>query len=157
MILSGEVEAVSSENLVVPRTPSWLISVRWLASDGSLVKMGDRVVEFDASSLTTTLEDKRGAIVRAEGELASQVAKDRGTPGRQGDGGGTQAGRGGEGHGRGGVPPDLISPGVSRRAVVHQSRGRRPSAMCEDSPANPGWWLQGFPDRDAGHGRGLWR
>jgi len=28
-------------------------------------------------SLTTTLEDKRGAIVRAEGELASQVAKDR--------------------------------------------------------------------------------
>ena len=77
MILSGEVEAVSSENLVVPRTPSWLISVRWLASDGSLVKKGDRVVEFDSSSFTTTLEDKRGAIVRAEGELASQVAKDR--------------------------------------------------------------------------------
>ena len=77
MMLSGEVEAASSENLVVPRTPSWLISVRWLASDGSLVKKGDRVVEFDSSSFTTTLEDKRGAIVRAEGELASQVAKDR--------------------------------------------------------------------------------
>jgi multidrug resistance efflux pump len=77
MILSGEVEAVSMENLVVPRTPSWLISVRWLAADGSLVKKGDRVVEFDSSSFTTTLEDKRGAIVRAEGELASQEAQDR--------------------------------------------------------------------------------
>src|SRR5205814_684868 len=79
MILSGEVEAVSSENLVVPRTPSWLISVRWLASDGSVVKKGDRVVEFDSSSFTSTLEDKRGAIVRAEGELGSQVASNRAT------------------------------------------------------------------------------
>ena len=79
MVLSGEIEAVSSENLVVPRTPSWLISVRWLAADGSIVKKGDRVVEFDSSSFTSTLEDKRGAIVRTEGELASQVAKDRAT------------------------------------------------------------------------------
>jgi multidrug resistance efflux pump len=77
MVLSGEVEAVDSENLVVPRTPSWLISVRWLAADGIMVKKGERVVEFDSSSFTATLEDKRGAIVRAEGELASQVAKDR--------------------------------------------------------------------------------
>jgi multidrug efflux pump subunit AcrA (membrane-fusion protein) len=79
MVLSGEVEALSSDNLVVPRTPSWLISVRWLAQDGALVKKGDRVVEFDSSSFTTTLEDKRGAIVRAEGELASQLARDRAT------------------------------------------------------------------------------
>jgi multidrug efflux pump subunit AcrA (membrane-fusion protein) len=79
VVLSGEVEAVDSENLTVPRTPSWLISVRWLAADGAMVKKGDRVVEFDSSSFTATLEDKRGAIVRAEGELASQVAKDRAT------------------------------------------------------------------------------
>jgi multidrug efflux pump subunit AcrA (membrane-fusion protein) len=79
IILSGEVEAVSSDNLVVPRTPSWMISVRWLAADGSMVKKGDRVVEFDSSSFTTTIEDKRMAIVRAEGELASQEARDRAT------------------------------------------------------------------------------
>jgi multidrug efflux pump subunit AcrA (membrane-fusion protein) len=53
--------------------------VRWLDQDGALVKKGDRVVEFDSSSFTTTLEDKRGAIVRAEGELASQLARDRAT------------------------------------------------------------------------------
>jgi multidrug resistance efflux pump len=79
VLLSGEIEASTSENLTVPRTPSWLISVRWLAPDGAVVKKGDRVVEFDSSSFTTTLEDKRGAIIRAEGELASQVAQGRAT------------------------------------------------------------------------------
>jgi multidrug efflux pump subunit AcrA (membrane-fusion protein) len=79
MVLSGEIEASSSDHLVVPRTPSWLISIRWLAPDGSVVKKGDKVVEFDSSSFTSTLEDKRGAIVRAQGELTSQVARDRAT------------------------------------------------------------------------------
>jgi multidrug resistance efflux pump len=78
-LLSGEVEAITSENLVVPRTPSWMLSVRWLAADGALVKKGERVVEFDSSSLTSTLQEKRGAIVRAEGELQSQLAQARAT------------------------------------------------------------------------------
>jgi multidrug efflux pump subunit AcrA (membrane-fusion protein) len=79
LVLSGEIEASSSEHLVVPRTPSWMLSIRWLAADGSMVRKGDRVVEFDSSSLTTTLEDKRGAIIRSQGELDSQVARDRAT------------------------------------------------------------------------------
>jgi multidrug resistance efflux pump len=79
IVLTGEVEALTSENFVVPPTPNWLLPVRWIADDGSLLKKGDRVVEFDTSSFTTNLEDKRGAIVRTAAELATQVAKDRAT------------------------------------------------------------------------------
>jgi HlyD family secretion protein len=74
-LLTGELEAVSSENLVVPRTPNWTASVRWLAPDGAQVKKGDRVVELDASSFVSALDDKRLAVVRAQGELASESAK----------------------------------------------------------------------------------
>jgi multidrug resistance efflux pump len=79
IVLTGEVEALISENFVVPPTPNWLLPIRWIADDGILLKKGDRVVEFDTSSFTTNLEDKRGAIVRTAAELATQVAKDRAT------------------------------------------------------------------------------
>jgi hypothetical protein len=35
--LTGELEAVTSENLVVPRTPIWLLSIRWRADEGVVV------------------------------------------------------------------------------------------------------------------------
>jgi HlyD family secretion protein len=74
-LLTGELEAVSSENLVVPRTPHWTAAVRWLAPDGAQVKKGERVVELDASTFVSALDDKRLAVLRAQGELASESAK----------------------------------------------------------------------------------
>jgi HlyD family secretion protein len=74
-VLTGELEAVSSESLVVPRTPQWSASIRWLAADGTQVKKGDRVVELDASSFVSALDDKRLAVVRAQGELASESSR----------------------------------------------------------------------------------
>jgi HlyD family secretion protein len=74
-LLTGELEAVQNDNLVVPRTPVWMLSIRWLAPDGAQVKKGDRVVEFDASSFATALDDKRLAVVRAGGELASEASR----------------------------------------------------------------------------------
>jgi multidrug efflux pump subunit AcrA (membrane-fusion protein) len=74
-VLGGELKAVASEDLVAPRTPTWTVSVRWLAPDGAHVKKGDRVVEFDASSFASALGDKRLAVVRAAGELDSETAK----------------------------------------------------------------------------------
>src|SRR5688500_11077076 len=53
-VLTGELEAVSSENLVVPRTPTWNLSIRWLIADGAQVKKGDRLVEFDSSSFSSS-------------------------------------------------------------------------------------------------------
>jgi HlyD family secretion protein len=75
MVLTGELEAIVSDNMVVPRTPAWLLSVRWLAEDGATVKKGDRVVEFDSSTFAGTLEDKRLAVVRTGSELYSEEAR----------------------------------------------------------------------------------
>jgi HlyD family secretion protein len=76
-ILTGEVEAVTSENLSVPRTPAWILAVRWLVDDGTFAKKGDRVAEFDSTAFSGTLDDKRLAVTRAEGELlAAQAAAD---------------------------------------------------------------------------------
>jgi HlyD family secretion protein len=74
VVVTGEVEAVSSTNLVVPRTPTWVLNVRWLVADGSVVAKGDRVAELDSGALAASLEDKRLAVVRAESELASAQA-----------------------------------------------------------------------------------
>lgn len=75
MLLTGELEAKNSESLYVPRTPTWMISLRWLAEDGAAVKKGDKVVEFDSSSFASSIEDKRLAVSRAESELATESAK----------------------------------------------------------------------------------
>ena len=75
MVLTGELEAINAENLRVPRTPAWMLALGWLAEDGTVVKKGDKVVEFDSAALADTLQDKRAALLRADNELASEVAK----------------------------------------------------------------------------------
>jgi HlyD family secretion protein len=73
--LTGALEARKADHLRVPRTPSWMISLKWIVDDGAQVKKGDKVVEFDTSSLSGTLADRRLAVQRAETELASDNAK----------------------------------------------------------------------------------
>lgn len=76
ILLTGQVVALSAEQLAVPelqRVNSLMIA--WMAEDGALVKKGDRVLEFDSSTLLSALEDKRSALANAEKELASQNAK----------------------------------------------------------------------------------
>jgi HlyD family secretion protein len=75
VVLTGEIEARASQVLVVPRTPSWAITIRTLVDDGAVVKKGHPLVEFDSSSLSAVLEDKRLAVLRAENELLSEMAK----------------------------------------------------------------------------------
>jgi multidrug efflux pump subunit AcrA (membrane-fusion protein) len=80
VILTGELEATSSEKLVVPRTDVWLLTLRWLADDGTVVKQGDKLVEFDPSNLVGNVEEKRLNVIRAENDVTSaeaQVAADR--------------------------------------------------------------------------------
>jgi multidrug efflux pump subunit AcrA (membrane-fusion protein) len=77
--LTGEMEAASSENLVVPRTPAWILNIRWLVADGAVVAKGDRVAEFDSSAFAGSLEDKRLAVVRAASEVASEQAQSTAT------------------------------------------------------------------------------
>ncbi|HEY0250135.1 MAG TPA: HlyD family efflux transporter periplasmic adaptor subunit, partial [Kofleriaceae bacterium] len=73
-VLTGELRAPSAADFVVPRTDQWEIAIRWLADDGAEVKAGDRIVEFDNSAVTATLEQQRLAL--ADAEMAFRSAKD---------------------------------------------------------------------------------
>jgi multidrug resistance efflux pump len=68
-LLTGELRAVRSRPLTTPYTRSWNVSIQWLAPEGSLVRTGDAVVEFDTSAVTGTLEDKRLQAAEAEKQL----------------------------------------------------------------------------------------
>ena len=65
VLLTGELEAGSSVEMSTPRTESWQLTIRWMAEDATLVKAGDRVLEFDNSSFTTGLTQKRAQATEA--------------------------------------------------------------------------------------------
>lgn len=69
VLLTGELEAERGDALVVPRTETFQLQIRWIAEDGVGVKAGDRVVEFDNSSFASSIEEKR----LSESDAASQL------------------------------------------------------------------------------------
>lgn len=71
VLLTGELEAGSSVELSVPRTDTWQLTIRWFAEDASLVKAGDRVLEFDNSEFTRGLEQKRIAAAQVAATFRS--------------------------------------------------------------------------------------
>ena len=75
MVLTGELEALAAKQLRGPRTPAWTLAISWLAEDGALVKKGEKVVEFDSTTLAESLDEKRSATVRADNELMSETAR----------------------------------------------------------------------------------
>jgi multidrug efflux pump subunit AcrA (membrane-fusion protein) len=76
VMMSGVMSAADSDELSVPRTRTWQLSIRWLADDGARVSKGDRLMEFDNSALVQQLRELELAIVRADNELAAQEASD---------------------------------------------------------------------------------
>ncbi|MEO8549347.1 MAG: hypothetical protein ABI678_05225 [Kofleriaceae bacterium] len=74
VVLTGDLRAPSSVDLTAPRTETWMIAIRWLAKDGAEVKAGDRVLEFDNTSVTSTLEQKKLQLIEAE--MAFRSARD---------------------------------------------------------------------------------
>ena len=77
VLLTGELKAASAIDMPVPRTDSWQLAIRWLVEDGTQVKAGDRVVEFDNSAFTKQLEEKKLALLEAEMTLRSTEALGR--------------------------------------------------------------------------------
>lgn len=71
VLLTGDLRAGSSVELSVPKTDTWQLTVRWIAEDAVLVKAGERVLEFDNSSFTTGLEQKKIAAADAEASYRS--------------------------------------------------------------------------------------
>src|SRR4051812_1665543 len=77
LLLSGELEAERGEPLAVPRTNQFQLQIRWLAEDGTAVRAGDRVVEFDNSQFASDLEEKRLSASDAGSELQRTAAESR--------------------------------------------------------------------------------
>ena len=77
-LLSGELAAVRSTPIVTPRGRGRL-QIRWLAEDGAEVAAGDRLVDFDASNLIQTIEERRlqleQAVIAREGAERNTAAE----------------------------------------------------------------------------------
>lgn len=74
-VMTGELEAVRSNDLSVPQMPMWQTTIRWLESDGATVAKGQKVVEFDNVSFVSDLEEKRLRTVQAESDLDQKEAE----------------------------------------------------------------------------------
>jgi multidrug resistance efflux pump len=71
-LLTGELRAVRSFPLVTPRGGERELQIRFMVDDGSEVKEGERLVEFDAARLIQTIEERRLKLRQAENERESR-------------------------------------------------------------------------------------
>jgi HlyD family secretion protein len=65
-LLTGELQAVRSEELTVPRLEGGRVQVKWVAEDGAEVKAGETVVELDNTQVAQSLEEKRLRLTQAQ-------------------------------------------------------------------------------------------
>ena len=70
LLLTGEIAAASASALTVPATPTWMVQLRWLETDGAIVKKGQKVAEFDSTALSASLEERRLSLSQAEADLS---------------------------------------------------------------------------------------
>lgn len=72
--VKGELKALNSQAVTVPRSITSNIQIIRLAAEGSVVKAGDFLVQFDPTQARQKLEEKLNALNNALAELASQKA-----------------------------------------------------------------------------------
>ena len=83
-LLTGETAAVHSLDLTPPPSDTWELQIKWLAEDGAEVHAGDRVMEFDSTSILQSLEERRLKAIQThlereskEGSLAAEAERKR--------------------------------------------------------------------------------
>jgi HlyD family secretion protein len=69
VLLTGELRAGVAIDLTVPMTETWELTIRWMAEDGTAIKGGDKVLEFDNSAFTNGLVQKKIAVTEANSAL----------------------------------------------------------------------------------------
>ena len=74
-LLTGELEAERSAKIDAPPTEQWQLVIKWLEKDGTPVHAGQRVVEFDSSTLLAGLEERRLAVISALREEEQEEAR----------------------------------------------------------------------------------
>jgi len=57
LVISGSLQAQKAERLVVPRSNSWQVQIKWMVEEGVVVKPGDPVVRFDTANLSSEIEN----------------------------------------------------------------------------------------------------
>lgn len=65
-LLTGELAAVRSQELTVPRLESGRAQLKWLIEDGAEVEAGDTVAEIDNTQVAQALEDRRLRLAQAQ-------------------------------------------------------------------------------------------
>ena len=75
LVLTGEVDAAMSIQLQAPRTEDWQLTIRWLAEDGTQVKAGDRLVEFDNVAVVDRIRELDLQAAEAALAIDEQSAK----------------------------------------------------------------------------------
>jgi multidrug efflux pump subunit AcrA (membrane-fusion protein) len=73
-LLTGELQAVRSEELAVPPVDGWQVRIKWLAEDGAEVEAGQTVAELDNTQAAQGLEDLRLALTQAQIALEERRA-----------------------------------------------------------------------------------
>lgn len=71
-LLSGELEAAKGSVIAVPRLPTWQTTIKWMATEGTEVQAGEKVVELDNSEFAEGLEQKRTDVVQAGHAVAQK-------------------------------------------------------------------------------------
>jgi HlyD family secretion protein len=74
MLLTGELRSVRSEKILVPRTPTWRLPIRWMERDGVTVRQGQKVLELENVQFTGELTQKELAESRALSDLERKRA-----------------------------------------------------------------------------------
>jgi multidrug resistance efflux pump len=73
-LLTGQLVAVSADNLFVPRIPSWQTTIRWIEDEGAVVKAGQKLVEFDTAAFAQDYGEKQLAFDQAQSDLTQSEA-----------------------------------------------------------------------------------
>jgi len=73
-LVTGELHAVRSLDLVTPRSEMWQVQIKWLADDGVDAREGDRLIEFDNTAVAQTIEEKRLNRIQKGIDLESRKA-----------------------------------------------------------------------------------
>jgi multidrug resistance efflux pump len=77
LLLTGVLEAVRSTQLTAPSVPTSELQIRWMEEDGSFVRAGQKVLEFDNDAFAGQIEDLKRTKRKEEIELRRLIAQSR--------------------------------------------------------------------------------
>ncbi len=75
VLLSGQIRTAQAIELLAPQVGMWPIPIQSILEDGTAVKAGQSIAEFDSSNLASGLEQNRDRVVDAESTYLITAAR----------------------------------------------------------------------------------